>query len=178
MIGLCLLAAAFAGDDPGSAAASDWGLHLAGGLGGGTPVPGAQVHGVGRFELRLGTVGISLAGREGVATGDTRTIGAIFAGGRWDVSDRHWVRAGFAHSHETPWAQFTAAPVGAFLGVSSGITHRSGLEAGAALRTAEADGLLGGRLGLAVDGWATWFPDTLGPPVTVGLDLLGTIRVQ
>lgn len=65
----------------------------------------------------------------GLADSDGSFVGAISVLGRVPVGPVV-LRAGLAHHHETPAPVVVADPGGALAGVSDGIHHRSGFEAG------------------------------------------------
>lgn len=76
------------------------------------------------------TVGFEAGAREMVATRDTRLLGSVFFGLRGITTPASWIRAGFAHHHETPWDVVKDDPVGAIAGIAPDIIHRSGAEVG------------------------------------------------
>ena len=138
-------------------------LALSGGLGqglGGAPGASGVVLGVGRLDLDLGRFGFATGAREGLATADLRTVGGVFVGLRADLAPDWHLRFGFAHHHETPWEAVVDAPALALLGVSEGITHRSGAELAVCFRPllGQLDWLAGG-LDLSV----VVLPDAGGP---------------
>jgi hypothetical protein len=176
-LGLFLLGASFA-HRTAAAQEPEWGLTLAAGLGGAAAPPSGQGHGVGRLLIDLGRGGLSFGGREGVASSELRTVGAIFIGGHLRLGEAGgYTRGGFAHHHETPWATFKQGPLQSLLGVSEGITHRSGLELGGGLRRPVASERLGGWLGYLLDGSVSWLPDAGGPRAYISLEALVTIRL-
>lgn len=73
---------------------------------------------------------ILVGGREGLATGAPRVVGSVNVAVATDLSDHWYLRGGFVHHHETPWAEFTADPLGSLVGAGEGIEHRSGGDLG------------------------------------------------
>lgn len=186
LLALCLLLSG------GDAEAASYRLTLAGGLGGaaapqaGPPSLGA--YGVGRALLELGPsasvthrrrIALDLAGREGYATHQARTLGAIFAGGRLTFGEeqrRYHARVGFAHHHEVPWDVFVDAPVPSLAGVAKGIIHRSGVELGGGVDLA-VPGIFKDRLGAILDLSLALMPDAGGPRAYVFVEYAFSLDV-
>ncbi len=80
------------------------------------------------------------------------------------LAARGFLRVGFSHQNEAPWATFLDSPGETLFGVGDGIDRRSGFEAGGGLELK-----LGpkGIVGLWLQGTALVFPLTDGPPVTI-----------
>jgi hypothetical protein len=131
---------------------------------------GPAALGGGRLLVHLGeSASLDLAGAEGYAAGPGRQVGAIGVGARAWLGGPVYVRGGFLHHHEVPWASFRDEPARAVAGVGDAIVHRSGAEvgAGAALDLERWDPRLA-RLGLGLDLSLGWLPATEGPPIAVG----------
>ena len=156
---------------PAESAGSKVSLTLAGGYGGAVALPSFAGDLVGRAWIGFGAVGVHLAAREGVASTDTRTLGGLFAGLHVFLPGPLYARAGFAHYHETAWAQFTDDPFASFAGVATDIVHRSGFEAGAGVDVPLPPTSPIPGLGFLVDGSATVLPDSQGSPVYGWLEL-------
>ena len=121
----------------------------------------------------LDRLALDVGGREGVASGDLRVLGAVQVAARYSVSDLVYLRGGFVHHHETPWDAFQEDPVMAALGSSDGIRHRSGVDGGLGLRFALPSASAPVSTSLEVS--AMFFPDTDGPRVYGVLQQLFTI---
>ncbi len=135
---------------------------LATGLGGGGAPGTAGGYAVTRWLLTAGRSGFSgEAGiREGLFSGELRTVGSIAFGVRWTHKAGPYARVMFAHHHETPLAVYREDPVGGFVGSADGINHRSGLEVGLGYDwTIPADGFWR-RLGIMVDVSVPILPQT------------------
>jgi hypothetical protein len=110
-----------------------FGLGFGGGLGAGgaaSPGSGGGSAGVAAAWFPTRRVGINLGVREGLWSSDLRFVGQISVGARWRAARSLDVFGGFVHHHETPWAAAVDDPLGALVGVSDGIRHRSGVELG------------------------------------------------
>ena len=121
--------------------------------------------------LRLMILVPELTLREGVVgsgTPSARQVGDVAAGVRILLPSIPILvpslRVAFTHQHELPWADFTAMPIQALLGVHKNTTHRTGIEGGLGLEL-RPDPL--GVLGIWAQANALVFPGTPGPPVTV-----------
>jgi len=77
--------------------------------------------------VREGVTGRSLEDPSGWTSSGALCFGARTGRGPWVV------RGGFAHQHDIPVDLARAAPLQAALGTAPGITHRSGVELGAAV---------------------------------------------
>lgn len=122
----------------------------------------------------LGAFGFDLGARTGLLANDLREVTQISAGLRWEPG-LPFLRAGFVHCHETPWAVLKDQPVASIIGAAPGIRHRSGgelaLGVAGALNPDETDG----RMGAFAEVAAVGFPDHNGPRIygqaEVGLSL-------
>lgn len=162
------------------AAPADHPVTLAGGLGATAGPPSIGGYAVGRMVLypKRGTLGLELAGREGLVTSDARTLGAIGLQGRWSpFANGVFLRGGFVHHHETPYALATAEPMAAALGSLPGIRHRTGGELAIGWDLKIPERALGDRLGLAIDASVAAFPDDNGPPLYMFLEQTWTVDV-
>jgi hypothetical protein len=122
-------------------------------------------------------VGIVFGAREGWVTDDSRSLGAIAVGASWKFPVGLYVRAGFAHHHETPGPLFLAHPVAAFAAVLPGIRHRSGFEAAVGGDFPLLSKWTDGRFGAGFDVSVTVLPDRSGPPVYVFVEQSFTVDV-
>ena len=108
---------------------------------------------------------LDIGGREGLYAKDTRTLGCVLVGARFDPEGPLFLRSGFAHHHETPWELAKEHPIEAGLGSLTGIRHRSGLDLAVGL-DASVDRLLPGSfdgLGVVAELSGAVFPDENGP---------------
>ncbi len=168
MLALLLLPLALAADFPvtlvggygASAAPGSYGGFLQGGI---VAWPGRS------------PVGLDVSAREGLFTADTRMVGTIDAGARWQAAGPLYLRGGFAHHHETPIAMAKEHPIATTLGSLPGIGHRSGLGAGVGIDVPIDYPALQERLGLVIELSVSAFPDRNGPPVYVFLEQAWTI---
>lgn len=94
-------------------------------------------------------------------------VGGISIDLRWPCGTGPYVLGGFAHHHETAFADYVARPVPVTLAIDPAITHRTGLEAGAGWDFAPTvrDAPFWSRLRARVDATVTWLPGTGDPPV-------------
>lgn len=151
------------------------------GLGGGGGAPGVDGpssiggFGVGRLLVAAPKVAFELGGREGMLTGDARSVGGLLVGARLAAWGTSYARLGFAHHHEVPLDVVKEQPVLASLGSAQGIRHRSGLELAVGGRLPLEEAMLGDRLGVAGDVSVVVLPDPQGPVVYGFLELRGTL---
>lgn len=116
---------------------------------------------------------LDIGGREGVWSNDTRTLGCVLVGARFDPEGALFLRAGFAHHHETPIDLALDHPVDAALGSLEGIRHRSGLDVAVGADVSLAGVLPEGfdGLGVVAELSGALFPDDNGPRGYVFFDL-------
>jgi hypothetical protein len=127
---------------------------------------GAGVHG--RLSVALGShVVVDVGLREGYLPGVQRTLGAVSAGVRYVPNIGPYVRAGFLHHHETPWALAKRFPVQTTLGSLAGISHRSGAELAIGADIPILQQGYGGRLGMNFEVSVGAFPDPVGSAVYI-----------
>jgi hypothetical protein len=144
-------------------------LSLYGGLGA-LAAPGAPGGGVsGQLAWRgHPRVGLHLGAREVVLGAPLRTIGLLDISARFPLGPGLAAHVGFAHAHETPWAEALAHPLPAIFGTLSGITHRSGLQAGI-----QQDWTIDALpwAGVYAGAQLTWLADSGGPHFYGGVEL-------
>lgn len=180
---MLLLAVALATTAHASEPESDRLFRLMGGVGSGLAPAAAPYgdglsaggHASGRALLQLGRVAGDFGIREGLYSGDVRSVGALFFGARY-TPDSPWSgRAGFAHQHEVASDVLLAEPVAAVAGFADGIRHRSGAEVGVGWHR-DIDGFWEpGRLGMQVETSLAWMADDKGPNVYGFVDLMFTL---
>jgi hypothetical protein len=159
-----------------AAASSPWaapsrpvtlGVELAGtagpGLGGG--LVGARVL------VNLAPLSIDLSVAEGYLGGVHRQAGRIGIGLRRYVWRGSYLRAAFAHAHESPWGDFTEHVGGSLAGTAAHLHHRSGVEIGAGWLIALGQGRVREHLAFTVDLSTQIYPGALEPRATASLAL-------
>lgn len=117
---------------------------------------------------------VDVGGRMGLLGGPFREVTGVNVALRARVGEHLFGRAGFAHQHETPWADYVAEPISHTIGSGHGIGHRSGLDAGLGWQwTLPSVSTSGVHVSVAAIG--TWFPDPNGPPVYLMGETLLTV---
>jgi len=153
------------------------GLAYFGGVGTGPDVGGG---GGGRAEVGVAlgrnperSLGILAFAREGVATPEFRTLGTVNVLLRFPAGHGLFVVGGFAHHHETEFADFLADPGTTALATNPAIHHRTGFEVGAGydLGNQWPDNGIASRIRLFASASAVVLPNSVGPPVYVMADL-------
>jgi hypothetical protein len=134
-------------------------------------------HAGGRALLQMGRFAGDFGVREGLYSGDLRSVGALFFGARYTPDSPWSARVGFAHNHEVADDVLLAEPVAAVAGFADGIRHRSGAEVGVGHHW-DVDRIWEpGRLGVQLETSAEWMAGEKGPNLYGFVDLYFTLDV-